>query len=224
MAHNPLELHWIRPPQQARSQRTLERILDAAETLVSEKGFEGTSVAEVASCAGSSVGAFYSRFRDKDGLLFALHDRFLEQATATADDALDPQRWAGQDTSAILEVVVRFLVAIYRERSGLLRAFVLRNQRDSGFRERQGRLTHHVSTKLAALLLERRDEMSHENPERSVALGIVITMSAIEAAILFREFRSGGLVLSDDDFAAELTLAFLAYLGVGLRDQNPERR
>ena len=47
-------LQWVRPPQQARSQETLERLLDAAETLIAEKGFEDTPVAEVASRAGSS--------------------------------------------------------------------------------------------------------------------------------------------------------------------------
>ena len=67
------ELRWIRPPQQARSQETLERLLDAAETLVAEKGFDDTPVAEVARRAGSSVGAFYTRFPDKDALLHALY-------------------------------------------------------------------------------------------------------------------------------------------------------
>ena len=57
-------LAWVRAPQQARSQETLDRILDAAERLVSEKGFEDTTVADVVARAGSSVGAFYTRFRD----------------------------------------------------------------------------------------------------------------------------------------------------------------
>ncbi len=89
------DLRWVRAPQQARSQETLDRILDAAEALVTEKGFEEATVAEVARRAESSVGAFYARFRDKTGLLYALHDRYLEQAMATADLALDPARWAG---------------------------------------------------------------------------------------------------------------------------------
>ena len=45
-------LRWVRPPRQERSQQTLHRILDAAEALVSDKGFEDTPVAEVVRRAG----------------------------------------------------------------------------------------------------------------------------------------------------------------------------
>jgi AcrR family transcriptional regulator len=114
------DLRWVRAPQQARSQETLDRILDAAEALVTEKGFEEATVAEVARRAESSVGAFYARFCDKTGLLYALHDRYFEQAMATADLALDPARWAGTKIPVILRAVVRFLVEVYRERQGLI--------------------------------------------------------------------------------------------------------
>ncbi|NNL66054.1 MAG: helix-turn-helix transcriptional regulator, partial [Myxococcales bacterium] len=89
------DLRWVREPRQSRSRETLDRILDAAEALVAEKGFEDATVAEIVRRGGSSVGAFYTRFRDKDGLLYALYERYMEQAILTADDALDPQRWEG---------------------------------------------------------------------------------------------------------------------------------
>jgi AcrR family transcriptional regulator len=208
------ELRWVRPPRQVRSRRTLDRILDAAEALVAEKGFEDTTVGEVVRRAGSSVGAFYARFPDKDALLYALYERYLEQAIATADDALDPARWRGRGVAEILAEVVRFLVAIYRAQGGLIRAFVLRNHTDPAFRARQERLSHHVSTKLTALLLARRDEITHPEAERAAAFGLTMTFATIEGAVLFGETRSSALALSDDDLAAELTRAYLAYLGV----------
>lgn len=207
-------LRWIRPPRQARSQETLGRILDAAEELASEKGFDDTSVAEVARRAGSSVGAFYTRFRDKDRLLYALYDRYLEQAMATADDALDPARWKGVGIARLLDSVVRFLVEIYRERAGLMRVFVMRNHTDPGFQARQERLSHYVSEKLTALLLERGDEIRHPDPARAAAFGLTLCFASIESAILFGEVRSGSLALSDDDLASELVRAFVAYLGI----------
>jgi len=212
------DLRWIRPPQQARSQRTLDRILDAAETLVADKGFEDTSVAEVARRAGSSVGAFYARFRDKDGLLYALYERYLEQAVATADDALDPMRWEGAGIADLLSSVVHFLVEIYREHDGLMRAFVLRNYTDFEFRTRQERLSHYVSEKLAALLLARQDEIRHPQPEQAAAFGLTMVFATIESAVLFGETRSGVLVLSDGTLADHLIRAYLAYLGVPAPD------
>ena len=207
------QLRWVRPPQQARSQQTLDRILDAAEALVTEKGFADTSVAEVARRAGSSVGAFYTRFRDKDGLLHALYERFLEQAVATADDALDPERWEGAAIAEILDEVVRFLVSIYRDSEGLLRAFVLRGRIDPEFQARQERLSHHVSRKLSELLVARRDEIATSEPERAASFGLTVVISTIEAAVLFGEMRSGTFIFSDDEIAAELTRVYLAYLG-----------
>jgi AcrR family transcriptional regulator len=208
------DLHWVRPPRQARSQDTLDRILDAAEALVAEKGFDDATVAEVVRRAGSSVGSFYNRFRDKDGLLYALYERYHEQATATADAALDPARWEGATIPELLGAVTRFLVSVYREREGLIRAFVLRNHSDAEFRARQERLSHYVNEKLSRLLLARAGEIGHPNPTRAASFGLAMIAGAIESIVLFGELRSSGLVLSDDQLGDELTRAFLTYLGV----------
>lgn len=216
-------LRWVRPPRQARSQETLERLLDAAEQLVAEKGFADATIAELVRRAGSSVGAFYARFRDKDGLLYALYERYLEQAVATADAALDPGRWEGAPIPEILRAVVPFLVAVHRERQGLIRAFVLRNHVDPEFRARQERLSHHVNASLSRLLLARAGEIRHPDPARAAAFGLAMVVSSIENAVLFGELRSRVLTLSDDELAAELSRAFLAYLGVTARGaRTPE--
>ncbi len=207
-------LRWVRPPQQARSQETLHRILDAAEDLVSEKGFEDTPVAEVVRRAGSSVGAFYTRFRDKDGLLHALYDRYYAEAIATADAALDPERWEGATIPEVLSSVIRFLVEIYRERTGLLRVFTLRNYSDPEFQARQERLSHHVNDRLTALLMARRHEITHPDPERAAAFGLTLVFSTLESVVLFGEFRSGALNLDDDELATEFARVYFAYLGL----------
>lgn len=208
------DLRWVRPPRQARSQETLDRILDAAEALVAEKGFGDATVAEIARRAESSVGAFYARFKDKEGLLYALYERYFEQATATADAALDPRRWDGAGVEAILRSVVPFLVEVYRERAGLIRAFVRRNHTDDAFRARQERLSHYVSERLSALLIARAGEIAHPDPARAASFGLAMTVSTIESVVLFGEMRSNALALSDAELSTELTRAFLAYLGV----------
>jgi AcrR family transcriptional regulator len=205
------ELRWIHPPRQARSQETLGRILDAAEALLAEKGFDEVGVADVVAYAGSSVGAFYARFDDKDRLLFALQERWVEQARATTDDALDPARWEGRGVAEILGSVVPFLVGIFREREGLLRAFVLRHYTDASFRESQDRLSDYVMGKLATLLLARRAEITHPDPELAARFGLGLVFDAIRSAVLFGEDH--GRPLSDAHLSAELTRSYLAYLG-----------
>lgn len=208
------ELQWVREPRQTRSRATLDRILDAAESLVAEKGFEDATVAEIVRRADSSVGAFYARFRDKEGLLYALYERYLAQAMATADDALDPKRWTHTAIPDLVAAVVTFLVRVYRDQSGLIRAFVVRNQSDAEFRARQARLSHYVAEKLGILLLGKRGPITHPEPEQAVGFGLSMVFSSIESTVLFGETRSHGTAITDHDLAAELTRAYLAYLGV----------
>lgn len=212
----PEDLRWVRPPRQARSRETLDRLLDAAEALVADKGFEDSTVAEVARRAGSSVGAFYARFPDKEALLHGLFERFLEQAVATADDALAPQRWDGAPIARLLPAVARFLVAIFRERRGLICAFVMRSRIDPAFRARQARLGEHLRARLGDLLLARAGEIGHPNPQCAIGFGLAMILAAVESAVLFGELEGRALArpLSDDELAAELARAWLAYLDV----------
>lgn len=208
------ELRWVTPPQQARSQQTLDRILASAELLIAEKGFEDTPISEIVRHAGSSVGAFYARFEDKHALLHAISGRFVEQAMATADSALDPTRWSDAPIDEILRSVVRFLVSVYREQAGLLRAFVIRNHTDTEFRARQERLTLYVNRAVRELLLARRDEIGHPDPEGAVRFILMLIFGSLEYVMLFGDTRSGELTLSDDQYAGELANACLAYLAI----------
>src|SRR5688572_1885607 len=77
--HTRMTTPRFRPPQQSRSQATLDRILDAAETVLEEKSFSEATLAEIMDRAGVTVGAFYRRFPDKDALLHLLDNRFFAE-------------------------------------------------------------------------------------------------------------------------------------------------
>lgn len=57
---------------------TRERILDVALELFTEKGFDGTSLREVAENLGVTKAALYYHFASKDDILMALHMRLHE--------------------------------------------------------------------------------------------------------------------------------------------------
>jgi AcrR family transcriptional regulator len=65
-------------PQQQRSVDKLARLKTAALELFGERGYEGTSIGEVAQRAGLAVGGFYQHFRSKRQLLLVLMDELLE--------------------------------------------------------------------------------------------------------------------------------------------------
>ena len=208
---NSPHLEWIRPPMQERTRLTLGRMLDAAEKLVAEKGFSETGIAEIARAAGTSVGGFYRRFHDKDGLLQALHDRFCEEARATADAALDPGRWSGASTADIVRQFSAFLIQIYRERAGAFRAFMLASLTDESVRRRTLELRQHLHQRFAALLAERRAELAHPDPDLGSAFAIDFILGTLSQAVQFQQETLG---LADPRLDSELPRLFLAYLGV----------
>jgi AcrR family transcriptional regulator len=208
------QLRWIRPPRQARTQETLDRLLDSAERMLEDKGFDDLSVAEIARHAGSSVGAFYRRLKDKDAVLHALHERYCDEAYATADAALDRQRWEGAGIADITEAVVPFLVEIYSERVGLERAIYRRSLVDPVFRERSLRLSSYVMRGWTDLLLERRDEIGHPEPEIGVPFAIENVFAVISQRFAGYGPEAEIVPLSNERLVRELVRSFLAHLGV----------
>src|ERR1041385_4164432 len=114
-------LETVAGPKQARSERTLFRLRDAAEALITEGGLAGLSIPEVVRRAGSSVGGFYARFRDKNELLRALEERFFLQVGTRLDRLADERRWIGAPVGAIVETAVAELVTVTEERKQLIR-------------------------------------------------------------------------------------------------------
>lgn len=66
---------------------TRERLLDAAAEVFCERGYEGTTVAEVARRAGLTTGAIYANFKDKAELLLQTIERGSAQAVADLEAA-----------------------------------------------------------------------------------------------------------------------------------------
>jgi AcrR family transcriptional regulator len=85
---------------------TRDRILDVALDLFTEKGFDGTSLREIAERLGVTKAALYYHFASKDDILLALHMRlhtFGKDALVriTTDEPVSIQVWG-----ALLDEVV----------------------------------------------------------------------------------------------------------------------
>ena len=72
--------------RQRRRRRT--EILDAAETLIGEKGFEDTSVEEIAERSEVGVATVYNYFGTKSDLLHALLQRYIESEAELGESVL----------------------------------------------------------------------------------------------------------------------------------------
>jgi len=65
-------------PRQERSRAKRARMLTAALALFRERGYEATSINEIAARAGVAIGSFYQHFRTKRQLLLVLMDELLD--------------------------------------------------------------------------------------------------------------------------------------------------
>ena len=209
----PTRLEWIRPPRQARTQRSLERFLDAAESLLSGKSFDDVHVADISRLAESSVAAFYRRFSDKNGLLHALHERRCEEAMATAQIALSPEQWKGANIQEILKEGFTFFVQILQKNESLDRAIHQRALSDGSLWESAVRVKQTALDGLSELLLARSDEISHPDP------ALAVSFTLVQAMALLTEYFTVGMrivervPMSDSDVVDQLSLSCLAYLG-----------
>jgi AcrR family transcriptional regulator len=65
-----------------KGRQTREAIEEAARKLFAERGFHGTTLADITSAAGKSPAVFYRYFTDKEDLLAALAESFLHDIVA----------------------------------------------------------------------------------------------------------------------------------------------
>jgi AcrR family transcriptional regulator len=73
----------------AKAEETRARILDAALTLFRERGFDETTMRDVAAAANMATGAAYYYFRSKEELVMALYVANAEEARAIVPVAID---------------------------------------------------------------------------------------------------------------------------------------
>jgi AcrR family transcriptional regulator len=76
----------------ARGQRTRQELIDAAEGVFGEMGFERASIAEITRRAGVALGTFYVYFPHKEAIFIELVDGLGERLRQTLGRAVSPHR------------------------------------------------------------------------------------------------------------------------------------
>jgi AcrR family transcriptional regulator len=207
----------FRPPKQARSRRTLDRISRAALGLMEEGGLEKATVASIVSRAGTSVGSFYARFDGKDDLVRYLQDRIWAEARGRWDDSMVAQPWSAWSLEGVVEGVVGLLLqsfrADYHQREILGRE---RRQDEEGAR-RVFAFHQHILSTITPHFLAHRDEISHPDPEWAIRLGYRFAVGGIRELLELE----GAVGVVDGASTAEgvipeLSRAWIAYLGAGV--------
>lgn len=175
-------------PQQARSRRTMNRILDAAEALLAETSIERLGIAEITERAGVAAGSFYTRFKDKEDLLAHLFARYREDVRAMVDE-MRPRLEAEPSLVARLGLVIDAVTDMYSQRRGVLRSVLLKLRHDPDYSNPEMSREFATFYELAArLLVGDGSEVNASEPLPAGRFCMQLIASYCRDAILYEEF------------------------------------
>jgi AcrR family transcriptional regulator len=210
-----------REPLQQRSQASLDRLLDVTEELLRERSFESILVADIVRRAKSSVGVFYSRFKDKADVLFALVDREnAKSADAAHGFAISIENLNETPLYRLVRGGIAILVQQYRSRRHVLAPIIGLNLSQPDryvFHNPAKERLQEVACRLAEV---RAAEVSHPNPAAATRIAIGMMTGFLEYLVVFGNTGYCGLTLDDPRVEEELYRMAKSYLG--LQDDLPE--
>lgn len=120
----------VRVPQQRRSRRTRQAVLQAAAACFEESGYDETTTAMIARRAGISVGSVYSYFRDKREILIELLETHLSEVARLVAERLDVDAWDDADPREVVRDLIDTVFHTQRMRPGLQRILWERHFKD----------------------------------------------------------------------------------------------
>ena len=189
----------------AKGRQTREAIEQAARKLFAERGFHGTTLADITAAAGKSPAVFYRYFDDKEDLLAALAKSFLHDVVTPSGLSLEPPDSPNDD--AFFTSVVTGYWNIFKQNIGIMIAVSQLAATQQRFARVQNEFRR-FGMDIVADSVRRAQEQGYGaelNPEHTAAA----------IALLFENFTtvfvgpSGpgglGLEISDEDAIATLS-------------------
>lgn len=200
-------------PQQERSRRTVEAILDAAEALLEKRRFEEISIAEIILQAGASTGSFYARFPSKEALLPALYARYdanIPEQLVKLQGALGRRK---QTLASVCRHVIDGFAYSMELRPNLMRAMTLYS------RARKDQVKAIVPARakgqdmILALFEPFRSEIRHADQAAAIRTALFVAGTMLREAIVFPDAPLAAVSRRPiGQLKAALTTMMVAYL------------
>jgi AcrR family transcriptional regulator len=185
----------------AKGRQTREAIEQAARKLFAERGFHGTTLADITSAAGKSPAVFYRYFGDKEDLLAALAESFLHDIVAPLGVSLSLPE--SPDDDAFFSAVVTGYWNTFKQNIGIMIAVAQLAATQPRFAAVQNEFRRFGMDIVAASV--RRAQ------EQGYGAELVPEHTAAAIALLFESFTSVfvgtsglGLEITDEDAIATL--------------------
>jgi AcrR family transcriptional regulator len=105
-------------PQRARGRLRVAALLDAGATLFTAKGYEATTMTEIAAHAGASIGSLYQFFPSKEALAEALFTRYAEHAARTLQTLV--ARAPGMSPTQLADLLIDRMLELRTDRDAAI--------------------------------------------------------------------------------------------------------
>jgi AcrR family transcriptional regulator len=192
-------------PKQARSEATVEAVLEAAAQVFECLGYAAGTTNRIAERAGVSIGSLYQYFPNKDAILVALVRRHLAESTAVLEPHLKRLE-RGASFDQLLPDVVEAMVAMHALAPGLHRVLFEETQLPPALRaELDGLEERLVDLTAGALADDLRDP-------RLTGRVIVNTIEGLTHRLILRRPTGVGSA----QIAREITALVRAYIQTSL--------
>jgi AcrR family transcriptional regulator len=217
----------VLPAHQARSRKTLARLLQAAAEVLNKDGLERATIPRIAARAGVTPGTIYRRFPDKDALLREVCLRMLEENYRNSSTLLKPERWKDKPLADICRSVIEITLKGHSLHRGLLRAytFFTLQHADLAFVRKCEDLEWKVFRAVSELLLTRRDEILHPDPDSAVPFSLLMVGVAAQGVLVLpsdSKHFSRLVPKVEVQLERELPKMVLRYLGIEGQNRSPK--
>ncbi len=186
----------VSPPLQERSRETLDSLLRAAKSQLKERTFAEVTVTSVVAEAGSSAGSFYARFGDKTAMLHALHEQFVNESVAHAEETLSSLGERRLTVEELAGFLVGGVVRGHGENRGVIRAVLIESLRDPVFAERASGLVRRVAVLAAAAIAS--PNTGRAGMASRIEVGILTLMAVLDQDLFFGTALSTAQRSGDD--------------------------
>jgi AcrR family transcriptional regulator len=193
-----------RSPRQERALATVEVLLTATAQVLVEEGYAKASTNKIARRAGVSVGSLYQYFSDKDALVNALLEQWVERQLALLEELLVALREA--DAEATVRAVLLGMIQIKQHSPELTRVLYEQIPRTGQF-DQVERWNRRAAQLLEAHLEARRAQVRPQALGRVAWLLVQIFHGVINHAALNQPE-----LLQEAWLVEELTELVLRYL------------
>lgn len=203
-----------RPPQQDRSRASFERMMNAAEALMSDRGSDDFTLLEVGRIGKVSIGSIYNRFKSKDELIHAVHARMIARLDEERKRLVMHIRARSETLEEMVYALIDELAEGLQRHAPLMRPMMLRAAHDRVIQDRGGQSYENTIETLSAELNEHVDAIQHPEPKRACRTAMHIAYAALARQLGFgmteRPNRSPEWARFKLDLAY-MVLAFLSF-------------